>query len=72
MTSKDDIKGLVSFKFLRPWVTVKMEKGEGTYSPANQPEMHFYNPANQLAIHFYSESITKRFFKLQITEVGIY
>jgi hypothetical protein len=35
------------------WVTVKMEKGGGgTYSPANQPEMHSYNPANQLAINF--------------------
>ncbi len=48
------------------------EGGEGTYSPANQTEMHSYNPANQLAIHFYSESITKRFIKLQITEVGIF
>jgi hypothetical protein len=55
------------------WMTVKMEKGGGgTYSPANQPEMHSYNPANQLAIHFYSESITRRFFKLQITVVGIH
>jgi hypothetical protein len=44
------------------------EGGEGTCSPANQPEMHSYIPANQLAIHFYS----KCFYKLQITEEGIY
>jgi hypothetical protein len=50
-----------------------MEKGGGgTYSPANQPEMHSYNPANLLAINVYSESINRRFFKLQIKEVGIY
>jgi hypothetical protein len=33
MTSKDDIKGLVSLKFLRPWVKVMMpykKLGEGS------------------------------------------
>jgi hypothetical protein len=44
------------------WMTVKMEKGGGgTYSPANQPEMHSYNPANQLAIIFTANQLLNVF-----------